>query len=78
MLEQVRRGDIGGMSFSFVPTAEAWIGTEHRELRGVDLLEVSVVQSFPAYADTSVHARSRAAATAYARTVLRRALAGTW
>ena len=50
--------DLGGMSFAFVPLRERWDG-DHRELRSVDLKEISVVQSFPAYEGTIITARSR-------------------
>jgi uncharacterized protein len=52
------RGDLGGMSFAFLPIDERWEG-DHRELRSVDLKEISVVQSWPAYEGTLVQARSR-------------------
>lgn len=54
------RGDLGGCSFGFtVPSGgDAWNG-DHRELRSVELHEVSIVQSWPAYPDTTVALRSR-------------------
>ena len=52
------RGDLGGMSFGFVATDEAWTGNT-RELRALELHEISVVQSWPAYAQTEVSLRSR-------------------
>lgn len=52
------RGDLGGMSFGFVATDEAWQG-DTRELRQVELHEVSVVQSWPAYKSTSINLRCR-------------------
>ncbi len=60
MLELAQRGDLGGMSFGFRTTAENWPDMNTRELLAVELLEVSVVQAFPAYAQTSVSARARA------------------
>lgn len=56
------RGDLGGMSFGFmVPEGgEEWDG-ERRTLRAVDLREISVVSAWPAYPDTSLALRSRAA-----------------
>ena len=53
------RGDLGGCSFAFtVPNGgDHWSGNT-RELRSVDLDEVSIVQSRPAYPDTEVHLRS--------------------
>jgi uncharacterized protein len=55
--------NLGGMSFGFrVPKGgDAWPARDRRELRNVDLLEISVVQSWPAYQQTSVSARSRSA-----------------
>lgn len=60
VLELARRGDIGGMSFGFnVPKdGERWNGSK-RELRSINLLEISVVSAWPAYPQTSVIARSR-------------------
>ena len=52
------RGDLGGMSFGFVATDEAWDG-DTRELRSVELHEVSIVQSWPAYQATEINLRSR-------------------
>jgi HK97 family phage prohead protease len=54
------RGDLGGCSFGFtVPKdGDHWNG-DHRELRSVDLHEVSIVQSWPAYQNTEVSLRSR-------------------
>ncbi|MDP2376096.1 HK97 family phage prohead protease [Reyranella sp.] len=60
MLELARRSDLGGMSFAFKvrPDGERWTG-QRRELRAVDLAEVSVILSWPAYPDTKVAARNR-------------------
>jgi hypothetical protein len=55
------RGDLGGMSFGFIAEDEAWTG-DTRELRQVDLREVSVIQAFPAYRATEINLRSRRAA----------------
>ena len=52
------RGDLGGMSFGFVATDESWSGNT-RELRSVELHEISVVQSWPAYSQTEVSLRNR-------------------
>lgn len=60
MLELAQRGDLGGMSFGFRVTDEAWPTRDARELRAVELIEISVVQAFPAYSGTSVSARARA------------------
>ena len=54
------RGDLGGMSFGFVATDETWTGTT-RELRAIELHEVSVVQAWPAYQATSINLRNRPA-----------------
>jgi HK97 family phage prohead protease len=61
VLALVERGDVGGMSFAFrvKPGGERWQG-KHRTLRGLDLLEISVVSAWPAYDGTSVAARSQA------------------
>ncbi|MFM9937529.1 MAG: HK97 family phage prohead protease, partial [Novosphingobium sp.] len=77
ILALAERGDLGGMSFSFRAIDEAWPARDRRELRAVDLLEISVVHSHPAYDRTEVHARSRLVATdAQARARrLRRAMA---
>lgn len=60
MLALAQRGDIGGASFAFsVPKGgEAWQGAM-RELRTVNLHEISVVSAHPAYSGTSVQARAR-------------------
>ena len=67
VLELAQRGDLGGMSFGFRPTDEAWPAKNERELRAVELVEISVVHAFPAYAQTSVAARARAAGGAAIR-----------
>lgn len=51
---------LGGMSFGFVATDEHWDG-DVRELRSVELHEISVVQAWPAYQSTEVALRSRKA-----------------
>lgn len=57
ILVLAERGDLGGMSFGFIPVDAPWVG-KRRELRAVDLREISVVHSWPAYPATSVNARS--------------------
>lgn len=59
VLALVERGDVGGMSFGFTTPkgGDAWRGT-HRELRTIHLHEISVITSHPAYAATTVEARS--------------------
>lgn len=61
ILAMAERRDLGGMSFGFKATDEAWPANDVRELRAVDLVEVSVVRAFPAYPDTAIAARSRPA-----------------
>jgi len=58
VLALAERGDIGGMSFGFNvrPGGETRSGGR-RELRALDLMEISVVHAFPAYQGTSVEAR---------------------
>lgn len=53
-----QRGDLGGVSFGFRAIRDSWEG-EVRTLHEVELHEVSIVQSFPAYPDTTVALRSR-------------------
>lgn len=53
-----QRGDLGGVSFGFHAIKESWDG-ERRTLHDVELIEVSIVQSFPAYGDTTVALRNR-------------------
>lgn len=60
VLELAKRGDVGGMSFGFTVRqgGEAWNG-DRRELRAVDLREISVVLAWPAYPDTTIATRNR-------------------
>jgi len=60
VLALAERGDLGGMSFGFTVRTggERWSGSR-RELRSVDLKEISVVSAWPAYDNTEVHARAR-------------------
>lgn len=60
ILELAERGDIGGASFGFTVAkdGERWQG-KRRELRSVNLHEISIVSSFPAYDGTIVQARHR-------------------
>jgi HK97 family phage prohead protease len=58
LLALAERGDLGGMSFGFIAVSDAWPAPDQRVLRDLDLIEISVVQSFPAYVGTSVAARS--------------------
>jgi len=60
VLTLAQRGDLGGMSFGFRvrKAGEQWI-KNLRELRALDLVEVSAIAAWPAYESTTVHARSR-------------------
>jgi Escherichia/Staphylococcus phage prohead protease len=61
VLALAERGDLGGMSFGFFingKDGERWTGNR-RELRSVNLVEISVVSAWPAYEGTSVVARAR-------------------
>jgi HK97 family phage prohead protease len=62
VLALAERGDLGGMSFGFSVRqgGEHWQG-DRRELRSVDLFEISIVSAFPAYPETSIAARARLA-----------------
>jgi HK97 family phage prohead protease len=70
-LELAQRGDLGGMSFGFVvaENGERWDGNR-RTLTAVNLFEVSLVSSWPAYPDTVVNARARAPRLALAKRYL--------
>ena len=57
------RGDVGGMSFGF-SAADDYRDGDRRELRQIDLAEISVVLAFPAYEGTTVDARSKIPADA--------------
>ena len=57
-LALAERGDLGGMSFGFVATDTAWPAKYRRELRSVELHEISVVSAWPAYQSTEVQARA--------------------
>lgn len=59
VLALAERGDLGGMSFGFTVEDEHW-QDDKRELRSIDLHEISVVSAWPAYDGTSVQARSKA------------------
>lgn len=63
VLALAERGDLGGMSFGFTARDQRRQG-DRRELRAVELHEISVVAAWPAYPDTLVQARSQAAAPA--------------
>ncbi|MCQ4322898.1 HK97 family phage prohead protease [Stutzerimonas stutzeri] len=57
LAELVKRGDVSGCSFGFIPSKETWLDNL-RELRDVDLFEITITSS-PAYAETSVQVRSQ-------------------
>lgn len=59
ILALAARGDIGGASIGFRATQEAWPSRDRRELRAVQLMEISVIHSHAAYRDTHVSVRSR-------------------
>lgn len=80
VLALAERNDLGGMSFGFVAT-DQHREADRRELRAVDLFEISVVSAWPAYPDTVVQARSQASAfprLAHAQRVLRILEAAKW
>jgi len=58
VLTLAERGDLGGMSFGFEAIDEHVDGAR-RELRAVDLFEISIVAAFPAYEGTVINARSQ-------------------
>lgn len=60
VLALAERHDLGGVSFGFSVRkgGEAWTG-DRRELRAVDLAEISIISSWPAYPDTSIAVRNR-------------------
>lgn len=64
ILELVRSNNAGGMSFGFRTVDERWPARDRRELLAVELHEISVVSAWPAYPETEVQARSRAAPAA--------------
>jgi HK97 family phage prohead protease len=58
LVENVRRGDVTGMSFAFTVNEDAWDGKRtQRMLRDVNLHEVSLA-TFPAYPQTDIAVRS--------------------
>lgn len=60
VLVLAERGDLGGVSIGFRvrPDGERWAG-ERRELRAVDLAEISIISSWPAYPNTEIAVRAR-------------------
>jgi HK97 family phage prohead protease len=71
VLALAERGDLGGMSFGFTVgrDGQRWDGNR-RTLTRINLAEISVVSAWPAYAGTSVQARSRTPALTAARLFL--------
>lgn len=71
VLALAERGDLGGCSFAFTVPAggETWRG-DRRELRRVNLHEISIVAAWPAYDGTTVQARSRCLRLACAKRLL--------
>jgi len=65
--QNVKLGNLSGCSFGFVTVDDSWTvdndGNVVRTLLDVDLFEISIT-SFPAYQETTVSARSKAAALA--------------
>lgn len=57
VLALAERGDLGGMSFGFTALDDHREG-DRRELRSVELHEISVVLAWPAYDGTVIQARS--------------------
>lgn len=58
-LELATRGDLGGVSIGFRAKDEHWSG-QRRELRAVDLAEISIISGFSAY-PTEISVRNRPA-----------------
>jgi HK97 family phage prohead protease len=73
VLALARRGDLGGMSFGFLAVEEDWTGNK-RTLHEVDLREISVVQSWPAYPETKVVVRRKSQIHSFRLVHLRRYL----
>jgi HK97 family phage prohead protease len=74
VLVLAERGDLGGVSIGFRAKDENWQG-QRRELRAVDLAEISIISAFAAYPDTSIAVRRRPPverpATGLRRTLMR-------
>jgi HK97 family phage prohead protease len=69
-----KRGDLSGCSFGFTvpPGGDAWPERDKRELRSVNLAEISILHRLPAYSQTEISARARALGRAEADARLRR------
>ncbi|EIU5573151.1 TPA: HK97 family phage prohead protease [Pseudomonas aeruginosa] len=59
LAELVKRGDVAGCSFGFMVAKDSWLPGPLRELRDVDLIEITLTAR-PAYDSTSVSLRSLA------------------
>jgi HK97 family phage prohead protease len=59
MLTMAARNDLGGMSIGFHATSESWPTPDTRELRAIDLVEISIAQAWPAYSGTEIALRNR-------------------
>jgi Escherichia/Staphylococcus phage prohead protease len=71
VLALAERNDLGGMSFGFSALDEHLDGNQ-RELRAVDLFEISVVSAFPAYEGTVINARAKAGSFRFRDAAVRR------
>jgi hypothetical protein len=71
VLAMAERNDLSGCSFGFRVISEAWPTRTSRELHSVDLAEISILHTLPAYSQTSVAARARALGRAEAIARLR-------
>jgi HK97 family phage prohead protease len=71
-----QRGDLSGMSFGFTVPAggDAWPTPTTRELRSVNLAEISILHRLPAYSQTEISARAKMLGRAEADARLRRML----
>lgn len=60
LAELVKRGDVAGCSFGFLPVRDTWLpgAVPVRELRDVDLFEITLTAS-PSYDTTSVQLRAK-------------------
>jgi HK97 family phage prohead protease len=58
VLALAKRGDIGGASIGFRATRDTWPARDRRQVHAVNLLEMSIVHSFPAYDAAKVSVRS--------------------
>jgi HK97 family phage prohead protease len=71
-----QRGDLSGMSFGFTVPAggDAWPTPTTRELRSVNLAEISILHRLPAYSQTEISARAKMLGRTEADARLRRML----